>query len=135
MEVQKGYATLELVIHYYGGFEKCSCIINDGVKAVTSNNTELVGLLKKNGVDCITVHCIIHQEVLCQKMLQMSNVMKTVVQVVNLIRGGNKAHRHRCFITFLKELSAEFSDLPLYTNVRWLVLGKYCNISLVFRRK
>ena len=70
------------------------------------------------------MHCIIHQQALCRKMLQTSDVMKTVVQIVNLIRGGNKAHRHRRFITFLEELNAEFSDLPLYTNIRWLSAGK-----------
>ena len=57
-------------------------------------------------------------------MLQTCDVMKTVVQIVNLIRGGNKAHRHRRFITFLEELNAEFNDLPLYTNIRWLSAGK-----------
>ena len=50
--------------------------------------------------------------------------MKTVVQIVNFIRGGNKPHRHRRFITFLEELNAEFSDLPLYTNVKWLSAEK-----------
>ena len=50
--------------------------------------------------------------------------MKIVVQIVNLIRGGNKAHRYRRFITFLEELNAEPSDLALYTNVRWLSAGK-----------
>ena len=118
------YAALESVIHDYGGYEKCSCIVTDGAKAMTGNNTGLVGLLKKNGINCITLHCIIHQQALCGKMLQTSDVMKTVVQIVNLIRSGNKAHRHRRFITFLEELNAEFSDLPLYTNVRWLSAGK-----------
>ena len=33
-------------------------------------------------------------------------------------------HRHRHFITFLKELNAKFCDLALYTNVRWLSVGK-----------
>ena len=118
------YAALESVIHDYGGYEKCSCIVTDGARAMTGNNTGLVGLPKKNGINCITLHCIIHQQALCGKMLQTSDVMKTVVQIVNLIRGGNKAHRHRRFITFLEELNAEFSDLPLYTNVRWLSVGK-----------
>ena len=118
------YAALESVIHDYGGFKKCSCIVTDGAKAMTGNNKGLVGFLKKNGVDCIILHCIIHKEALCGKMLQTSDIMKTVVQIVNLIRGGNKAHRHRRFITFLDELNAEFSDLPLYTNVRWLSAGK-----------
>ena len=118
------YAALESVIHDYGGYKKCSCIVTDGAKAMTGNNTGLVGLLKKNGVNCTTLHCIIHQQALCRKMLQTSDVMKAVFQIVNLIRGGNKVHRHRRFITFLEELNAEFSDLPLYTNIRWLSAGK-----------
>ena len=57
-------------------------------------------------------------------MLQTSDVMKAVVQIVTLIRGGNKVYRHRRFITFLEELNAEFGDLPLYANIRWLSAGK-----------
>ena len=44
--------------------------------------------------------------------------------MVNLIRGGNKSQRHHLFVSFLKELDAEFSDLPLYTSIRWLSAGK-----------
>ena len=40
--------------------KKCSCIVTDGAKAMTGNKTGLVGMLKKNGVNCITLHCIIH---------------------------------------------------------------------------
>ena len=73
------YASLESVVNEYGGFEKCSCIVTDGAKAMVGNKVGLVGLLKKNGVHCITLHCIIHQEALCGKILQMSDVMKIVV--------------------------------------------------------
>ena len=59
------YAALESVIHDYGGYKKCSCIVTDGAKAMTGNKTGLVGLLKKNGVNCTTLHCIIHQQALC----------------------------------------------------------------------
>ena len=62
------YAALESVIYDYGGYKKCSCIVADGAKAMTGNKTGLVGMLKKNGVNCITLHCIIHQQTLCQKM-------------------------------------------------------------------
>jgi hypothetical protein len=69
------YAALESVVSEYGGFEKCSCIVTHGVKAMTGNKVGLVGFLKENDVDCITIHCIIHQEALCGKVLQMSDVM------------------------------------------------------------
>jgi hypothetical protein len=61
------YAALELVVNEYGGYEKCSCIVTDGVKAMTGNKVGLVGLLKENDVDYITLHCIIHQEALCSR--------------------------------------------------------------------
>ena len=73
------YAALESVIHDYGGYEKCLCIVTDVAKAVTGNKAGLVDLPKKNGVNCITLHCIIHQQALCRKMLQTSDVMKAVV--------------------------------------------------------
>ena len=60
--------------------------------------------------------------------------MKTVVQIVNLIRGGNKAHRHRHFITFLEELNAELNDQPQYTKVRWLSTGKTLQYFFGFRK-
>jgi hypothetical protein len=44
------------------------------------NKVGLVGLLKENDVDCITLHCIIHQEALCGKVLQMSDVMQRAVR-------------------------------------------------------
>ena len=31
---------------------------------------------------------------------------------------------HQRFVGFLGELDAEFSDLPLYTSIRWLSAGK-----------
>ena len=44
--------------------------------------------------------------------------------MVNLIRGGHKAQRYGRFVGFLRELDAEFSDLPLYTCIRCLSPGK-----------
>jgi hypothetical protein len=74
------YAAFESIVNEYGGFEKCYCIVTDDAKAMTGNKVGLVGSLKKNDVDCITVHCIIHQETLCGKVLQMSDVMQSAVK-------------------------------------------------------
>ena len=60
------YAALESVFDDHRGYEKCSCIVADGAKAMIGNKTGLVGLLKKNGVNCITLHFIIHQQALCR---------------------------------------------------------------------
>ena len=90
---------------------------------MVGRNNGLVGLLKTNGVSCPTFHCIIHQEVLCTKALQMSAIMSNVSAIVNIIRGGNKAQRHRKFFQFLKDLDATYEDVPLHSKIRWLSAG------------
>ena len=74
-------------------------------------NNGLVGLLKNNGVNCLTFHCIIHQDVLCSKSLQMSDIMCNGSAIVNLFRAGNKAQKHRKIVQFLKGLDATYEDV------------------------
>ena len=73
--------------------------------AITDDNIELVGLLKKNAVNCITLHCIIHQQALCGEMLQTSDVMKTVVQIVNLTTEINQQTKHWTIVSDLQPLA------------------------------
>ena len=61
-------------------------------------------------------HCFMHQQTFCSKHLDISCVMKPVVWPVNFIR--NHALIYCRFQTFLKEIDAEYSDLPYYTAVR-----------------
>jgi len=46
------------------------------------------GIVKDHGMDCPTFHCIIHQEARCAKLLQVSDVMISVVNIVNIMKGG-----------------------------------------------
>ena len=52
----------------------------------------------------------------------MSCVLKPVASVVNFIR--SHALNHRQFRDFLKEIEAEFDDLPYYSAVKWHSCGK-----------
>jgi hypothetical protein len=61
--------------------------------------------------------------------------MKMVVNIANLIRGGNKAQRHRAFITFLEELDADYVDIPLHSDIRWLSAGKCLQRSFFCAKK
>ena len=46
------------------------------------------------------------------------------MKIINFIRGGNKALRHRLFVDFLRDFDTTFSYLPLYTAIRWFRAGK-----------
>ena len=65
---------------------------------------------------------VTHQQALCSKHLDTSCVIKPVVWAVNFIRCHALIHRQ--FQTFLKEINAEYSDLPYHTAVRWPSCGK-----------
>uniref|UniRef100_A0A3B1JTT5 SPIN-DOC-like zinc-finger domain-containing protein n=1 Tax=Astyanax mexicanus TaxID=7994 RepID=A0A3B1JTT5_ASTMX len=57
---------------------------------------------------------------LCAKTLNFGHVMDLVTKVTNIIRGGNRSLCHRRFITFLDEVDAEYGDLQLHTDIRWM---------------
>ena len=123
------------VVESYGGFEKCQCVVTDGARAMTGQGIGFAGILKNHGVNCLMFHCIIHQEALCAKSLQMSDVMITVTNIVNIIRGENKAKRHRKFIQFLKELEADYEDVPRFSKIRWLSARKTLKHFFALRKE
>jgi hypothetical protein len=69
---------------------------------MVGSKTGLVDHVKQLRVKCAFLYCIIHQEALCGKIIKVNQTMEMVVNIVNLIRGGNKAQRRRSFNTFLE---------------------------------
>lgn len=59
----------------YEGFDKCSCIVTDGARAMISTEIGFAGLLKQNNINYPVIHCIVHQEALCEKSLHQMNVV------------------------------------------------------------
>ena len=75
-----------------------------------------------NGTPPLKFHCIIHQQVLCSKVLKFEDIMNVVVSTVNFIRRHGLNHRQ--FQTFLSEIDSEYGDVLYHTEVRWLSKGK-----------
>lgn len=67
------------------------------------------------------MHCIIHQEALCAKTIQLGEVMNTVTKTVNIIRARELYHRE--FQAFLSDVDAEYGDVLYHSDVRWLSCG------------
>ncbi|KAK3889500.1 hypothetical protein Pcinc_006472 [Petrolisthes cinctipes] len=97
-----------------------------------------VALIKKDvrnenaDQDILGVHCIVHQEALCGKIMNLTHVMDVVLKCVNEIR--SKGLKHRQFQAFLEEIDAEFKDVPYHTEVRWLSRGRILERFLSLRK-
>ncbi|KAG8239756.1 hypothetical protein J437_LFUL018194 [Ladona fulva] len=96
---------------------------------------DLVGQVKqmcneKNIPQPMFLHCIIHQQALCAKYVDICSVLNPVVKMVNLIR--SRGLNHRQFRDTLKDTDTESQDLPCNTavRVRWLSCEKV--LSRVF---
>ncbi|XP_075455099.1 general transcription factor II-I repeat domain-containing protein 2-like [Ascaphus truei] len=76
-------------------------------------------------------HCIIHQELLCTKVINMENVLTSIKKIINFIR--SQGLNQRQFSAFLSELESEYSGLSYYTDLRWLscskVLKQFCDFK------
>ncbi|MBN3304913.1 GSHB synthetase, partial [Amia calva] len=99
-------------------------IATDGAPCMTGRERVLVARLRAHHPDLIAYHCIIHQMVLCASLEEKyAEVMTTVMRLVNFLRASS-ALQHRLLRSFLTEVNAEFDDLLLHNNVRWLSKGK-----------
>ena len=102
-------------------------VTTDGARSMVGRHNGLVTrvcqqVIDSNGVIPLALHCIIHQQNLCGKQLNLEHVIKVVVKSVNFIR--SHALNHRSFKEFLNEIESEHNDLVYHSEVRWLSWGK-----------
>ncbi|XP_071053571.1 protein FAM200C-like [Onthophagus taurus] len=116
-------ALMEVLKKYKLPLEKLVCLTTDGAPTMTGITERVVARLKEackqhgnNNLEHF--HCIIHQQVLCSKVLNIGHGLKIVTKIVNYIRARRVSHRQ--FALFLEDIECEYTDLPYYTKVRWL---------------
>lgn len=102
-------------------------VTTDGGKSMCGTKTGVVGKIcntveSAGGVKPMIFHCIIHQQALCAKSLELAEVMNIVVKTVNFIRSSSLKHRQ--FKNFLAEVDSAYPDVPYHCEVRWLSRGK-----------
>ncbi|XP_072377981.1 general transcription factor II-I repeat domain-containing protein 2-like [Diabrotica undecimpunctata] len=104
--------------------QKLVGITTDGAPAFTGVHNGFIALCRKDDTfpNCLTYHCIVHQQALCGKFLNADNVVKVVVKLVNQVRAH--ALQRRQFRTLIAEINLEYGELLLHTEIRWLSKGK-----------
>ncbi len=118
---------MEVLDKYNLPLSKLTCLVTDGARAMTGRSQGVLGKLLKTLSETererkfVHFHCLIHQEVLCAKVMNMEHVLKPVTKTVNFIRAQGLNHRQ--FSKLLDDLGIDF-DLPYFTEVRWLSCSK-----------
>lgn len=59
--------------------------------------------------------------------------MSNVTKIINKIKGGHNALTSHQFKILLQEFDSDFSDLTLYTEVRWMNRGQCLNRFFILR--
>ncbi|UYV66404.1 hypothetical protein LAZ67_4001561 [Cordylochernes scorpioides] len=99
---------------------KLTSVATDGAPSMTGKTNGFVALLREklseisDGSNIHHTHCIIHQEVLCTKVIKMENVLTPIKKFINFIR--SRGLNQRQFSLFLTELESEYSGLSYYTE-------------------
>ena len=74
------------------------------------------------GRSLLKYHCILHQESLCGKVMNLLHVTSPIIKCVNKIRARGLNRRE--FKEYCQQLDMEYGDLVLYCEVRWLSKGQ-----------
>lgn len=104
---------------------KLVCITTDGAPAMVGRVNGFIAKCRQDDAfpDSLNYHCIIHQQALCAKMLNMKEIMDVATKIACSIRA--RSLQRRLFRAHLEKAECDHSELLLHTDVRWLSRGKF----------
>ena len=101
-------------------WKECVGLCTDGVPSMIGSIKGFVSLEKKVNSEIITTHCFLHREVFIGKTLNsdLTQVLKEVIEMANYIKA--RPLKSRLFTKLCKEMAANYENLLLHTEARWL---------------
>ncbi|KAG0727272.1 General transcription factor II-I repeat domain-containing protein 2 [Chionoecetes opilio] len=114
-------AVLQCVKQHSLDLSRLVCVTTDGAPAMTGKKKGAASLLVRHceaaghTQSIHKVHRIIHQESLCSKSANLTDVMSVVVKVVNSIL--SRSLNHRQFQALTDEVNAHYGDLLYFCEV------------------
>lgn len=127
----EGHTTGEIVFQKIVDFfkdnglnlENVNMLVTDGAPSMAGRVKGLSARLGAIAPRMKSLHCLIHQSVLCARLSgELKNTMDSVMAIINFIRAASSL-QHRLFRQLLADMSADHSDLLLHNDVRWLSKG------------
>ena len=96
----------------------------DGVAAMTEQLSGFTTWVKEVAAECESTYCVIHREMLAsQKMSpELNNILQDVIKITNHIKVH--ALNSHLLAQLCEEMDTEHTRLLLYTEVRWLSIGR-----------
>ncbi|XP_072769214.1 general transcription factor II-I repeat domain-containing protein 2-like [Nerophis lumbriciformis] len=104
---------------------KLMSITTDGAPAMVGRLNGFIAKCRQDDdfPDFLNYHCIIHQQALCAKMLNMKEIMDVAMKIACSIRA--RSLQRWLFRAHLEKADCDHSELLLHTDVRWLSRGKF----------
>lgn len=82
-----------------------------------------------------SLHCLIHQSLLCAKLSgELKETMDPIMVIINFI-SCTSSLQHRLFRKLLTDRSAEYKDLLIHNDIRWLSKGNALNHFCELRKE
>ena len=102
----------------------CKSVCTDGAASMTGKNKGLVARIRAINPSVQWTHCIIHREALVAKQLSesLNNVLMQCVRIINVIKASPL--KSRLFCQLCEDSGADYKQLLLHTEVRWLSRGR-----------
>ena len=106
-------------------WEQCISICTDGAEAMAGKHKDLLARALQVAHLINFAHCIIHRENLAYKTLDsdLKSVLAAMIKIVNFIK--SRPLQTRLFTTLCDEMGSHHKSLPLHSEVRWLLRGKF----------
>ena len=102
---------------------KICLLVTDGAPSMLGRCQGVTTRLSALTPQMHSLHCLIHQSVLCSKLSkELKEAIDMVMKIINFIRSTSSL-QHRIFHQLLEETSADYKDLLLHNDVRWLSKG------------
>lgn len=95
-------------------------LVTDGAPSMAGKDQGLAARMTAVTPQLRSLHCLIHQSLLCAKLSgELKQTMDSVMEIINFIRCTSSL-QHRLFRKLLKDMSAEYKDLLIHNDIRWL---------------